>query len=196
MDYLTVKDATQKLGVEAHVLRYWEEELGLAIKRNSLGHRYYEEKDIRIFEYIKELKETGLSLKEIKEAIQKAKNSTSKNEDENRDTKREINENKNETIPLPETKIVDFKQAQLQAVMNKVVANALRENKDILTASIKQEITTDVMRQFDAVMREKEYKEEARFKRIDEYLRQLQQVNEEVAATKAKGKFRMFGRKK
>ena len=47
---------------------------------------------------------------------------------------------------------VDFKQAQLQSVMNRVIATALRENKDIITTSIKEEVTADVMRQFDAVM--------------------------------------------
>ena len=49
MESIMIKDATKKLGIEAHVLRYWEEELGLEIKRNSMGHRYYDEKDIRMF---------------------------------------------------------------------------------------------------------------------------------------------------
>ena len=84
-----------------------------------------------------------------------------------------------------EDKVVDFKQAQLQSVMNRVIATALRENKDI-TTSIKEEVTADVMRQFDAVMREKEEREEARYRRLDTVLREIQQANAEVAATKTK----------
>ena len=85
-----------------------------------------------------------------------------------------------------EDKVVDFKQAQLQSVMNSVIATALRENKDIITTSIKEEVTADVMRQFDAVMREKEEREEARYRRLDTVLREIQQANAEVAATKTK----------
>ena len=36
-----ISDASRKVDVEAHVLRYWEEELELAIPRNEMGHRYY-----------------------------------------------------------------------------------------------------------------------------------------------------------
>jgi deoxyribose-phosphate aldolase len=35
--------------VESHVLRYWEEELHLPIKRNELGHRYYTKEDVELF---------------------------------------------------------------------------------------------------------------------------------------------------
>lgn len=61
-----ISDAARKVQVEAHVLRYWEDELGLPIKRNELGHRYYTEEDIKRFQNIKELKEQGLQLKAIK----------------------------------------------------------------------------------------------------------------------------------
>ena len=83
-------------------------------------------------------------------------------------------------------KVVDFKQAQLQSVMNRVIATALRENKDIITSSIKEEVTADVMRQFDAVMREKEEREEARYRRLDDVLREIRQANAEAAATKVR----------
>lgn len=36
-----ISDASRQVQVEAHVLRYWEDELGLPIPRNELGHRYY-----------------------------------------------------------------------------------------------------------------------------------------------------------
>lgn len=61
-----ISDASKKVEVEAHVLRYWEEELGLTIPRNELGHRYYREEDIALLTSIRKLKEKGFQLKAIR----------------------------------------------------------------------------------------------------------------------------------
>lgn len=61
-----ISDASRKVQVESHVLRYWEDELKLPVKRNELGHRYYTEEDITEFREIKRLKEQGLQLKAIR----------------------------------------------------------------------------------------------------------------------------------
>ena len=63
----SVSQAVKFLGIQSHVLRYWEEELLLPIKRNEMGHRYYTRWDIQVFLSIKELKKRGYSLKEIGE---------------------------------------------------------------------------------------------------------------------------------
>ena len=34
-----ISDAAAAVDVETHVLRYWEDELGLDVPRNELGHR-------------------------------------------------------------------------------------------------------------------------------------------------------------
>lgn len=179
MEMIMIKDAAKNLGVESHVLRYWEEELGLDIKRNSMGHRYYDDRDIKMFQEVKDLRDRGFALKDVKEGIDRQR--------EKLKEEAEDKPNKSSDIEASEQiKIVDFKTAQLQTLMNKVVANALRENKDIITSSIKSELTTDVMRQFDTVMREKEEKEEERYRKLDENIRMLQKSSEEVAATRAK----------
>ena len=223
-----IKDAAKELNVEAHVLRYWEEELGLAIKRNSMGHRYYDEKDIKIFKNVQELKKRGLSLKDIRDGIEKGKKEQNLTDEsnnyidndkenaskivsihrDNNDTEQsrkndqseaeilefnKVSKEAEETITHDkgtEVKIVDFKMAQFQNIMNKVIANALRENKDIITDSIKSEITVDVMKQFDTVMREKDEKEERRYKKLDECLREIQKANMEAAATRERRFFR------
>lgn len=64
-----ISETAKLVQVEPHVLRYWEEELGLFIKRNEMGHRYYTDKDLEIFQKIKELKKEGLQLKTIKEKL-------------------------------------------------------------------------------------------------------------------------------
>ena len=65
-----ISDAARMVAVESHVLRYWEEELGLSIGRTELGHRYYTRENIETFRNIKELKEKGLQLKAIKVVLQ------------------------------------------------------------------------------------------------------------------------------
>ena len=66
-----ISDASKKVDVEAHVLRYWEEELELSIPRTEMGHRYYTEFHVRLFQQVKQLKEKGYQLKAIKAALLK-----------------------------------------------------------------------------------------------------------------------------
>ena len=69
MAHYLISEASCRLNVEAHVLRYWEEELNLEIPRNELGHRYYTEKQLALFRRIKELKELGYQLKAIRSSL-------------------------------------------------------------------------------------------------------------------------------
>ena len=39
----SISEAGKLVGVESHVLRYWEDELQLDIPRNGKSHRYYTE---------------------------------------------------------------------------------------------------------------------------------------------------------
>lgn len=61
-----ISEASKLVQVEPHVLRYWEDELSLAIGRNEMGHRSYTKEDIERFRKIKYLKEQGLQLKAIR----------------------------------------------------------------------------------------------------------------------------------
>ncbi|MDE5938699.1 MAG: helix-turn-helix domain-containing protein [Lachnospiraceae bacterium] len=65
-----ISEASKKVEVEPHVLRYWEDELKLPIERNEMGHRCYTEKDIETLRRIKQLKEQGLQLKAIRVVLQ------------------------------------------------------------------------------------------------------------------------------
>ena len=65
-----ISEASKKVEVEPHVLRYWEDELKLSIGRNEMGHRCYTEKDIETLRRIKQLKEQGLQLKAIRTVLQ------------------------------------------------------------------------------------------------------------------------------
>lgn len=61
-----ISEASRLVGVESHVLRYWEEQLDLPICRNEMGHRYYEEEDILLMQHIRQVMEKGVQLRAVK----------------------------------------------------------------------------------------------------------------------------------
>ena len=69
--HYSISEAGKLVGVESHVLRYWEDELQLNIPRNGKSHRYYTGLHIRLFQKIKELKEKGYQLKAIEQVLNK-----------------------------------------------------------------------------------------------------------------------------
>lgn len=70
---LLISEAAREVHVESHVLRYWEEELHLPIRRNEQGHRCYTQEDLERFRQIKAMKERGLQLKAIKMILRDGK---------------------------------------------------------------------------------------------------------------------------
>ena len=65
-EFYTIGDAAKQVQVETHVLRYWEEELGLSIRRNAQGHRCYTRENLELLENIRKWKEQGFHLKAIR----------------------------------------------------------------------------------------------------------------------------------
>lgn len=86
-----ISDASKQVDVEAHVLRYWEEELVLEIPRNEMGHRYYTDENIKLLKNIKELKDQGFQLKAIKMVLPELINSGECNLDYMLGRKEELN---------------------------------------------------------------------------------------------------------
>lgn len=76
-----INEAAKEVHVESHVLRYWEEELDLPIKRNEQGHRIYTQEDIDRFVRIKSLKDQGLQLKAVKTLLEQIHNDDGGEED-------------------------------------------------------------------------------------------------------------------
>lgn len=63
----SISEAARRSGVEAYVLRYWEEEGLLKVPRNAKGHRCYTEEEFAAIRSIQEMKKEGLSLKDIRD---------------------------------------------------------------------------------------------------------------------------------
>ena len=214
----TISEAAAKVEVETHVLRYWEEELEINIRRNDMGHRCYEEKDIKILQRVKMLKDKGIQLKAIKDVVhrmyelidgdgaEKAETEavdmsdilsgeTEKNI-KTFDTIRVNYASDGEETDDQNSRIVDFKMAQFQNIMDKIISNSIKDNLKIITQSVSATVSDDVVKQLDMLIQEKEEQEEARYRRLDSTIRELQQTRQEIAASEVGGKKRGFFKKK
>ena len=195
-----ISDAARQVGVEAHVLRSWEEELDIKVGRTELGHRYYTDKTIYIMKKVKELRDKGFQLKAIKVLIpeiqKKAEEITEITEEKNavmKDTatKTEKAEHTEKTdsdanlkdstqeVPKPQT-ILPFVDSldnleKFQDIVGDIMKRALQENNVELENRIA-----------DSVLKEMEKREEERYRNLDETIRSFQHNRQMVAATREK----------
>lgn len=181
-----ISDMAKKVDVEAHVLRYWEEELEIGISRTELGHRYYTEEDIRLFLKIKELKERGLQLKAIKVLIpklEKKKEGCKEQEEAPEDSvilpeEKKDGETSAETLPAigPDPD----KLKQFENIVTGIFRQVIQDNN----AELECRITDSVTKEMNLLMQVREEKEEERFRRLDETIRSYQKNRQLVAAAK------------
>ncbi|WP_330328393.1 MerR family transcriptional regulator [Streptomyces sp. NBC_00536] len=61
----TVGAAAAELGVEAHVLRHWEEVGALTVRRDANGYRLYDDNAVEQARTVLKLRRVGLSLPEV-----------------------------------------------------------------------------------------------------------------------------------
>ena len=191
-NYLFISDAAKEVKVESHVLRYWEEELHLPIRRNELGHRYYTEEDVERFKQIKGMKERGLQLKAIKMILKDGKLDVlpqaplAAGAAENREVEAGQPEEGGLAIDIvppkknPEAvqESREDKSRRLQWLLQQLIRQTLQENNRDLC----REIRESVVKELDYQFRMQEEREEERdrmlaqrdeehYKRMDELLR-------------------------
>ncbi|NBH35092.1 MerR family transcriptional regulator [Clostridiaceae bacterium] len=203
----SISEAGKLVGVESHVLRYWEDELQIDIPRNGKSHRYYTELHIRLFQKIKELKEKGYQLKAIEQVLKKMIDG---DEDVDPDQVLEQNavnilkegsagdemddEHTLKTISKQETTAITVnaeKMEQLQQLMNQVigkaVGQAIQDNNEALSDEISRQVNEKMVQELEYMMRINDERAEERFKTLDETLRAYQKESKgkaEAAATK------------
>ena len=183
-----ISDASKKVDVESHVLRYWEDELELAIPRNEMGHRYYTEAHIRLFQQIKELKEKGYEL--LEESVTRALKESAVVTDSG-DGETGLAEVQN----TAQVMIAQEKMEQFQEIMNHIIGRALEVNNEQLSQDVSSIVNDKVVKELEYLMRVKDEKEEERFKQLDELLRSYQKDNKGRAEAAA-SKIPFFNRKK
>lgn len=172
-----ISDAAKLVEVESHVLRYWEEELELPIARNEMGHRYYTEDDIQLLKHIKKLKERGYQLKAIKMDISENGELIPREETLPQEVPREKTEVLNSNAE---------KMQQFQNVLSKALGQALRENQDSLGRELGGRVAEQVTKEINYQFRAQEEREEARFRKIDERLKNVRVKNAKVKKEKVK----------
>lgn len=180
-----ISDAAKIIEVEAHVLRYWEDELGVQIPRNELGHRYFTDYYIELFKKVKELKDEGFQLKAIKMFLPEL---MKKDEVSAYDLIKTC-----EVPPALEKLSKEERQlSQFQELISEVVKNAMKENTDELGKEVGEIVSGNVTREIDYLMHLREKAEEERFKKLDETIRSYQMADKEQAKEQSKRGF--FGK--
>ena len=174
-----ISDTAKKVDVEAHVLRYWEEELEIGISRTELGHRYYTEEDIKLFQKIKELKDRGLQLKAIKVLIPELEKRKPEKEDRLPVIQKE-KEEKEQAETLPAIGPDPDKLKQFESIVTGIFRQVIQENN----AELEGRITDSLVKEVNLLMQVREEREEERFRRLDETIRAYQKNRQMVAATK------------
>ena len=184
-----ISEAAKHVGVESHVLRYWEEELDLPIGRTEMGHRHYTEEDIQLFSCIKELKEQGLLLKEIKQllpdmlrtkALLKARKSDAPK------AAASINEVAAPQDPALSVYTADnLSLSVYQPLLEESLRKILLENNQILEGSIGKSVSEKVTKEMDFLLQAKERLEEDRYRKLDHLLRQQQALRKEASKSAA-----------
>ncbi len=184
MEHLLISDAAKKVQVESHVLRYWEEELKLPIKRNEMGHRYYTNKDIERFVQIKNMKERGLQLKAIKMILKDGKLDVLPMDGELQEDM-VVEEQQGMAIEVVERKEVavteeskEEKAQRLQWLLKQLIKETLQENNRELSKEIRESVVKELDYQFRCQeereterYKERDKRDEEYYQRMDELLR-------------------------
>lgn len=193
-----ISDASKKVDVEAHVLRYWEDELELEIPRNEMGHRYYTDLHIRMFKQVKNLKEKGYQLKAIKHALNQVlkkdgEGAALTDEILERDINAALLEFKEDAaeggtslaqvrasaLPVLSN---EEKMEQFQEIMNLIIGRALEVNNEKLSQDVSYLVNEKLRGELEYLLRVSDEKDEERFRQLDETIRAYQKDGREEAA--------------
>ena len=162
-----ISEMTKLINVEAHVLRYWEEELQLPIKRNELGHRYYTEDDKELFLRVKQLKEKGIQLKGIRNIL---------------DIPQEdgvIHADLPQIVEKPSLSFTDNKEEKSyrwQMLLKGLIQEAVEESNEKPAEDIKECLVKELDYQFRTQEEREDKREENRIEREEKHYRQIDEL--------------------
>lgn len=157
-----ISDAADMVHVETHVLRYWEEELELAIPRNEMGHRYYTRENIKEFQKIKDLKEQGYQLKAIRMILHSGEMEPLPIEE-----KGALSQSSSGTAELS----AEERMSQFRELMSDIVGQAIAQNNEELSQTIGKDVQEMVIKEMNYLMREQDAAQEERYRKLDAAIR-------------------------
>ena len=178
-----ISDAADMVHVESHVLRYWEEELGLVIPRNEMGHRYYTKENIKEFQQIKELKEQGYQLRAIRMILHNGKIEPVEEvppqhwyvntmDEMPQEMPIQRAESKIQKMPQEPTALSpEERMAQFRELMSDIVGQAIANNNEALSEQIGKDVQERVLKEMNYLMREQDELQEERYRKLDAAIR-------------------------
>ena len=210
-----ISDAAKQVEVESHVLRYWEEELELPIKRNKLGHRYYTPDDVNRLKRVKTMKEQGFQLKAIRKALKQemegaeeqkelmAQEHVMNGENSLVSESEAMGLSKDGSVHSVETEhslhVREEKASEdgdkayrLQVLLKTMIADAVREENQIFCDQIRETMLKELDYQFRLQEEREEIRENERIRREEEHFRKIDELIREKAAKKEKRKKHSF----
>lgn len=186
-----ISEAAKKVHVESHVLRYWEEELGLSIGRTEMGHRYYTEDDIQLFCCIKRLKDEGMLLRDLKLLVPQLNETRNRLRQADKVSEKAATKSAVKTVTdaavlpsaavAPDEIITRTQLEQVRSLLGDVLSEVVTDNNSTLTDQISKTVTSDILREMDDLFQAKERREEEHFRKLDSLIRQ-QQANRRESA--------------
>ncbi len=186
-----ISEAAKKVHVESHVLRYWEEELGLSIGRTEMGHRYYTEDDIQLFCCIKRLKDEGMLLRDLKLLVPQLNETRNRLRQADKVSEKAAEKSAVKTVTdaaalpsaavAPDEIITRTQLEQVRSLLGDVLSEVVTDNNSTLTDQISKTVTSDILREMDDLFQAKERREEEHFRKLDSLIRQ-QQANRRESA--------------
>lgn len=178
-----ISEAAKQVHVEAHVLRYWEDELDLKIGRTEMGHRYYTEDDIQLFRCIQKLKDEGVMLKDLKPMIHELTIAKEKLTEPKENAKLPANVTSTDITKKEADSADVIPITQLEQVRNligDVLTEVVTENNKTLETNISKKVTQDVLREVDFLFQANERQEEEHYRKLDTLIRQQQTIRKEA----------------
>lgn len=172
-----ISEMTKLIRVEAHVLRYWEEELQLPIKRNNLGHRYYTQEDVERFLQVRDLKDKGIQLKGIRTMLDLSTEDmgndafAGKQSSQAAVMKLSAGDLNGTNLTFDSDK--GEKAYRLQMLLKGLVKEAVQESNAEMAADIKESIIKEMDYQFRIAAEEQEKQQMRYQKQQEEYFEKL-----------------------
>ncbi len=152
--FYSVREMTHKLGVEAHMLRYWEKELKLNIPRDDKGHRIYGEEEARLLTLVSDYKKAGKPLKLIRTMITLPPQEEAEvgREDglmrEGTPVREDESAWEKESGPEEGTEQPLSGSQRLQDLLSRMVAQAVQESTQTMITEMKESILKELDYQF------------------------------------------------
>lgn len=189
-EFLSVKDVAEMLETEAYVLRFYEKELNLDIRRNNKGHRVYTLEDVEMFRKIQDMREQGLQLKAIETIVHDSSG-------EAKETYEQLSSitlsavapvKSNDIVDIDITSAEDEKVKQFSFLMKDMLKQALvecnQQSKIEMQETIKREVDNAVEEKVSKYQEAQDEKNEEYYRKLDETMREIQKMRKEMSQAK------------